>query len=130
MASIEDRLRRLEESIEEPPDETAEQRRYVMYAVLDEYANLKRSRAVGHMGGGPGKPLRHIEPEDIPGRILGPVYTTGDMVGLTVKRVVEREFSANLEDDEAERLIEAWTDGMRQLFERIGKGDTWDRIET
>ncbi len=129
MASIEDRLRRLEESIEEP-DEAAQQRRHVMYAVLDEYANLKRSRAVGHRGGGPGKPLRRIEPEDIPGRILGPVYTTGDMVGLAVRRVVEREFSADLEDDEAERLIEAWTDGLRQLHERIGKADMWDRVES
>lgn len=128
MASIEDRLRRLEESIEEP-DEAAQQRRYGMHAIMNEYGRLKASRAVHHRGGGPGKPLRRIEPEDIPGRILGPVYTTGDMVGLAVRRVVEREFSADLEDDEAERLIEAWTDGMRQLYERIGKGGTWDRIE-
>ena len=51
---------------------------------MDELAHLKSSRAVHYRAG------ERIEPEDIPGKILGPGYTWEDLRELAIKRVLER----------------------------------------
>jgi hypothetical protein len=55
--------------------------------ILDEVARLKASRAVHYRGG---IPMVRIEPEDIPGKILGPGYTPEDVWELARRRVLER----------------------------------------
>ena len=125
MAGIERRIEALEGLIgrqeEEGPD--AATRRALLRAILNEHAALKASRAGGFRGGVP------IVPEDLPGKILGPGYTVGDVVGLAVRRVAERELSGDLEEAEIEEAAEGWTRGMRSLYERVGKGHVWDRVE-
>jgi hypothetical protein len=54
---------------------------------LGEVASLKASRAVHYRGG---TPMVRIEPEDIPGKILGPGYTPEDVWKLARRRVLER----------------------------------------
>jgi len=77
--------KRLEHRLVAPhKDEEAERRSAVIRDILDEFASLKASRAVHYRGG------KRIEPEDIPGKILGPGYTTGDVWELARRRVLER----------------------------------------
>ena len=77
--------KRLEHRLVAPHnDEEAERRSAVIRDILDEFASLKASRAVHYRGG------KRIEPEDIPGKILGPGYTTGDVWKLARRRVLER----------------------------------------
>jgi hypothetical protein len=85
VGSIDKRLENLERRIPPPEDEGASLRRAVMRDILDEFAYLKASRAVGYRGG------VRIEPEDIPGKILGPDYTTEQLWELAERRVLERE---------------------------------------
>lgn len=85
---------------------------------------LKATRAHGERGGVP------VVPEDIPGKALGPRYTFGALVGLACRRVAERELSGEFGEDEIEAVIEGWTRDMRGVFERIGKGASWHRIES
>jgi hypothetical protein len=66
-------------------DEGSEHRRTVAREILDEFAALKASRAGHYRAGG------RVEPEDIPGKILGPSYTTEQVWELAAKRVSERE---------------------------------------
>ena len=84
MGSIDKRLGNLERFVG-TPDEGSEHRRTVVRDILDEFARLKASGAVHHRGG------VRIEPEDIPGKILGPGYTSEQMWELAAKRVSERE---------------------------------------
>jgi hypothetical protein len=84
MGSIDERLGDLECLVGPPQDEGAERRRSVAREILDEFAYLKASRAVGYRGG------VRIELEDIPGKILGPDYTTEQMWELAANRVSER----------------------------------------
>jgi hypothetical protein len=90
MGSIERRIEDLEQRLIGPAaDEEAERRRAVVHNtvvhnILDEFAGLKASRAVHYRGG------KRIEPEDIPGKILGPGYTTRDVWELAERRVRER----------------------------------------
>ena len=84
MGSIDRRLEDLERRIPPPEDEGASLGRAVMRDILNEFARLKASRAVGYRGG------VRVEPEDIPARILGPDYTTGEMWELAERRVLER----------------------------------------
>jgi hypothetical protein len=67
------------------PDEGSEHRRIVVRDILNEFAALKASRAVHYRAG------VRVEPEDIPGKILGPDCTTEQLWALAAKRVSERE---------------------------------------
>jgi hypothetical protein len=124
MGSLEGRISRLAGRIEPPEDLGAELRRAVVRDILDELARLKVSRAHGYRGGVP------IEPEDIPGRILGPGYTTGQMVELAVRRVFEREHQIApgiLERHVVEDLIKKWT-SMFEVFS-ARHGLDWNKVE-
>jgi hypothetical protein len=87
MGSIDKRLDALERLVGPlgPHDEGSEHRRTVVRDILDEFAYLKASRAVHYRGG------VRVEPEDIPGKILGPGYTTEQMWELAARRVSERK---------------------------------------
>jgi hypothetical protein len=87
MGSIEKRIESLEGVIQPPASpkgEAAALRRALLHDILDEFASLKASRAVHYRGG------KRIEPEDIPGKILGFGYTTGDEWELARRLVLER----------------------------------------
>jgi hypothetical protein len=85
MGSIDKRIEYLEQRIRPPEqDKAVALRRALIRDTLDEFASLKASRAVHYRGG------KRIEPEDIPGKILGPGYTTGDVWELARRRVLER----------------------------------------
>ena len=87
MASIERRIEVLEGRIQpptSPEDGAAARQRALARDILEEFASLKASRAVHHRGG------KRIEPEDIPGKILGFGYTTGDEWELARRLVLER----------------------------------------
>jgi hypothetical protein len=76
---------RLEAQIEPVPDEDAARRHAIAPEILNEVALLKASGAGGFRGGVP------IEPEDIPGKILGADYTWEQLVELASRRVLERK---------------------------------------
>ncbi len=114
MGSIERRIEALEGRVPPAKDEVAAVRAAVRREVMEEFGRLKASRAVGYRGQGPGKPLRRIESEDIPGRILGPGYTTGDMMALAIERVFERE------DLSASSLVAEWVLHFEGIFDRMG----------
>jgi len=87
MASIDKRIEALEGLIQppaSPEDEAVAHRRALLRDTLDEFAGLKASGAVHYRAG------KRIEPEDIPGKILGPGYTWGDVWELARRRVLER----------------------------------------
>jgi len=87
VASIERRIAALEGLIQPPPspkDEAAALQAALIRDILDEFASLKASRALHYRGG------KRIEPEDIPGKILGPGYTEEDVWELAERRVLER----------------------------------------
>ena len=113
---------RLRAKMEPPVDKDAERRHAIASAILDEFAALKASRAAGYRGGVP------IVPEDIPGKILGTGYTTGELVELAVRRVLEREHEkapAAVTKGAVERYIIGWT----QLFESLSAQQQWNRRE-
>lgn len=124
--SIERRIEQLERLIEPPAEENpeADTARALLFAIVDEVGRLKGSRAQHERGG------VVVVPEDIPGQYLDAPYTFGDLVGLACRRVAERELGDDLPADEVEQMVEGWTEGMRGVFERIGKGASWDRIES
>ena len=126
MASIDKRIEALEGLIGPPeePDPDRETAKALRRAILDEHARLKASRARGSRGGVP------TVPEDISGKVLGPVYTTGEVVRLAVRRVAERELSGDFEEGEIEEMVAGWTEGMHALYERAGKGHLWGRVES
>ena len=113
--NIHGRLERLEGQIPPSVDEAAALRQAVIRDIMNEFGRLRASRARGFRGGVP------IEPEDIPGKILGPTYTTGQMMELAVRRVFER---ADVAD---EGLIEGWTRTFEKLFAR--QGQDWNKLE-
>jgi hypothetical protein len=124
MASVERRIEALEAQLGPPKDEIAEQRWATMRDILNEFSDLKASRAVGYRAG-----VRR-EPENIPGRILGPGYTTGEMWGLAARRVFERrrENAPDTLDEEAvEELVEGWTEAFRKFSE--DEGHDWHKVE-
>jgi hypothetical protein len=84
VGSIDKRLENLERLVGPPEDEAAERRRSVARETLDEFAALKASGAARYRAG------VCVEPEDIPGKILGPGYTTEQLWELAAKRVFER----------------------------------------
>jgi hypothetical protein len=85
MGSIGKRIEYLEQRIRPPEkDKAAALQTALIRDTLDEFASLKASRAVHYRGG------KRIEPEDIPGKILGPGYTTEDVWELARRRVLER----------------------------------------
>jgi hypothetical protein len=84
MGSIDKRLEVLERLVEPPEDEAAERRRSVAREILNEFALLKASGAAHYRAG------VRIEPEDIPGKILGPGYTAEQVWELAERRVLER----------------------------------------
>jgi hypothetical protein len=85
VASLDKRMEYLEQRIRPPEkDKAAALQTALIRDILDEFASLKASSAVHYRGG------KRIEPEDIPGRILGPVYTTEDVWELARRRVLER----------------------------------------
>jgi hypothetical protein len=87
VASIERRIEVLEGRIQpptSPEDGAAARQRALARDILEEFASLKASRAVHYRGN------KRIEPEDIPGKILGPGYSTEDVWELARKRVLER----------------------------------------
>ena len=85
MASLDKRIEYLEQRIRPPEkDKAAALQTALIRDILDEFASLKASRAVHYRGG------KRIEPEDMPGKILGPGYTTDDVWELARRRVLER----------------------------------------
>ena len=85
MASLDKRIEYLEQRIRPPEkDKAAALQTALIRDILDEFASLKASRAVHYRGG------KRIEPEDIPGKILGPGYTKEDVWELARRRVLER----------------------------------------
>ena len=85
MASLDKRIEYLEQRIRSPEkDKAAALQRALIRDMLDEFASLKASRAVHYRGG------KLIEPEAMPGKILGPGYTTDDVWELARRRVLER----------------------------------------
>jgi hypothetical protein len=85
VASLDKRIEYLEQRIRPPEkDKAAALQTALIRDILDEFASLKASRAVHYRGG------KRIEPEDMPGKILGPGYTTDDVWELARRRVLER----------------------------------------
>jgi hypothetical protein len=84
MGSIDKRIENLERLVGPPEDEAAERRPSVAREILDEFARLKASGAVHYRAG------VRIEPEDTPGKILGPGYTAEQVWELAERRVLER----------------------------------------
>jgi hypothetical protein len=85
VASLDKRIEYLEQRIRSPEkDKAAALQTALIRDILDEFASLKASRAVHYRGG------KRIEPEDMPGKILGPGYTTDDVWELARRRVLER----------------------------------------
>jgi hypothetical protein len=123
--SLERRIADLEHLIGQPDeaDEGAELRRSVLIDIVNELSRLKASRARNGYRGG--KPPTPIQPTDPAGEALGYPYTKGQLLEHAVRLVFERgEASASLED--TERLVAAWTEGLREdtVF-----GERWDEIE-
>ena len=85
MGSIGKRLENLERLVGPSDDGGFEHRRTVVRGILDEFARLKSSRAVHYRAG------VRVEPEDIPGKILGAGYTSEQLWELAAKRVSEPE---------------------------------------
>ncbi len=87
MGSIDKRIENLERVVEpsDAEDEDTAIRRARRRDILNEFAALKASRAVHYRAG------VRIEPEDIPGTLLGPNYTTEQLWALAARRVSERE---------------------------------------
>ncbi|HKH37928.1 MAG TPA: hypothetical protein VKA82_12270 [Rubrobacter sp.] len=128
MASIGRRIEALEGLVQppaSPKDKGAALRRTLMRNILDEFARLKASRAVGYRAG------KRIEPENIPRRILGAGYTKGQLWELAVRRVVlEREHKTApdiLSADTVEDLVETWTRFFREMLE--SQGGDWSEVE-
>jgi len=85
MGNISRRIGDLEGRIPPPEEDEAVARRKVLIRLtLDELARLRASRAVHYRAG------KRIEPEDIPGKILGPGYTKRDVRELARRRAVRR----------------------------------------
>jgi len=85
VASLDKRIEYLEQRIRPPEkDKAAALQTALIRDILDEFASLKASRAVHYRGG------KRIEPEDMPGKILGPGYTTEDVWELARRGVLER----------------------------------------
>jgi hypothetical protein len=131
VGSLEGRISRLEEHIgpTEPSeaDPTKALRSAILRDIMAEFGRLKASRATGVFRGGDPTP---IEPEDIPGQVLGPGYTTGQMMELAIRRVFERERGNApdvLSDDEVENLIKGWTDIFEAFFAR--QAWNWNKVE-
>jgi len=130
MGSINKRIEALEGLIQppaSPKDEAAALRRALIRDILDEFARLKASRAVHYRGG---TPMVRIEPEDIPGKILGPGYTTGQMMELAIRRVLEREHKTApdvLSACTVEHLVQTWTGFLREVSE--SQGGDWSKVE-
>jgi hypothetical protein len=118
--SIGARLERLEDQIGPPVDKETALRQAVMRDVMKEFGHLKASRAI-HYRGGPGG-LTRIEPEDIPGKVLGPTYTTGEMMQLVIRRMFECE-----EVSDVEELVVRWTPLFEAFFARAGRD--WNKME-
>jgi hypothetical protein len=85
MGSLDKRIECLEQRIRPPEkDKAAALQAALIRDILDEFASLKASRAVHYRGG------KRIEPEDMPGKILRPGYTTEDVWELARRRVLKR----------------------------------------
>jgi len=128
MGSLDNRISRLERNRPPEEDPEADLKWAVTRDILNEFAALKASRATSSWRGG--DPMIRIEPEDIPGKILGEGYTTGQMMELAVRCVFEREHEIApdiLDSDATEDLIERWTIYMRELA--ITSGWDPDKVE-
>jgi hypothetical protein len=87
------RLEELEKRIGPPEkDEAAALQTALLHDYLDELARLKSSRAVHYRAG------ERIEPEDIPGKILGSDYTWEDVRELAIRRVLKRRAREDLSE--------------------------------
>jgi|SRR5215218_11340230 len=122
LEDLEHHFRPAEPRLGEEEDAGARLRRAAMVKILDEVASLKASRAGGSRGG------KRIEPEDIPGKLLGPGYTSGEVWELAVRRVFEREITpfGVLDSGTVEDLIETWTRFFREMLE--SKGRDWNEV--
>ncbi len=126
MANVDNRIGRLERDRPPKEDPEAALKWAVSRDILNEFAALKASRAKNVSRGGV-----PIEPEDTPGKILGEGYTHGQLMGLAVRRVFEREHEIApdiLDLQTTEMLIEQWTAAMRQYL--TSNGYDWDEVET
>ena len=126
MASIDRRIQDLERlyATAPPEDEGAKRRRTITSSILDEFGRLKASRAVHYRAG------VRIEPENIPGRILGPGYTTGELWELAIRRALERERETapnGLSAEDLEEMVQGWTEAFRKFTE--DRGHDWNKVE-
>jgi hypothetical protein len=125
VGSIDRRLDDLEGHFRQPDeDHEAELQRARWRAILNEFAGLKASRAVHYCAN------KRVEPEDIPGKILGPGYTTGEVWELAARRVFEREREIApeiLSEEDIEEMFANWTASSRRFFEESGYD--WHKVE-
>jgi hypothetical protein len=129
VGSIDKRLENLERLVEPPEDEGRERRRAIMRQVLDELAALTACRARNSYRGG--SPPTPIQPTDPAGEALGYPYTKGQLMAFAARRVIERDFTPELDsgEGEAENVVGAWVHNMRMLCEQAVGPDPWDKIE-
>jgi hypothetical protein len=80
-----------------------------LFAIFDELSALKSSRAVHYRGG------KKVEPEDIPGKILGPFYTREELRELAIARGLEKRGYSTQEIGER---IPVWLDRFEH-FDRL-----------
>jgi len=111
MGSLDGRISRLEglmpEILHDAREEERQRRqRAITRMILDEFAKLKASRAVHYRGGVP------TEPEDIPGKILGPDYTAEDMMELVIRRVVEDQYT-DLSPESRRYIADGWVETIQ-----------------
>jgi hypothetical protein len=115
---LQSRVERLTAQIS-PIHKDAALRQAVVRDIMREFARLKASRATNTFRGGV-----PMEPEDIPGKILGPTYTTGEMMELAARRVFECE---GIPDERLEGLVQRWEGVFERWFTRQGRD--WNRVE-
>jgi hypothetical protein len=102
------RLHALEKLFQESEDAASASPRpnRELWAILDELASLKASRAVGYRAG------VRIEPEDIPAKLLGENYTRAELWELAIARGLEKQgYSA----EEIAQLIPRWLEWFEHL---------------
>jgi hypothetical protein len=111
MTTHDRRLHALETLFQESEDAASPRPRpnRELWAILDELASLKASRAVGYRGG------VRIEPEDIPQKILGPDYTRPELWELAIARGLEKQ---GYSTEEIAELLPRWVEWFGNLDRR------------
>jgi hypothetical protein len=129
VGSIDRRIEGLERRLQDsdPTDPGADLRRAMWAAIMDEISSLKSYRAGHYHKPGVASP----PPIDTAGEALGYPYTTGQWTAFAVRRVITRDFAPQLGvgEEEMDRAVEDWTEGLGTLHERVAGPDSWDKVE-